>query len=130
MFHENIKKLARENDNYRKVVYTGDVSQVVLMNLLPGEEIGMETHPVTDQILFLVEGEGEAIVKGETSIFKESDIVFVPAGTPHNFKNTGDKPLKLYTIYSPPVHRDGLVVKTKDEALEEEQSEIYFSRSQ
>lgn len=130
MFHANIKELSKENENYRKVVYTGEMSQVVLMSLQPGEDIGMETHQMADQILFFVDGHGQANVGNKTENIKKSDVVFVPAGTAHNFTNTGDEPLKLYTIYAPPVHRDGLVVKTKSDALEEKEAEIYFAESQ
>lgn len=130
MFHINIKELSQENDNFRKVVYTGEMSQVVLMSLQPGEDIGMETHQMTDQILFFVDGKGEAKVGDKVESFKKGDVIYVPAGTAHNFTNTGDEALKLYTVYSPPAHRDGLVVKTKSEALEEKEAEIYFAESQ
>lgn len=118
-FQENIESLARANDNFRKVVHTGSYSQVVLMNVPVGEEIGEETHEV-DQILFFVEGEGEAIMDGETRLVEEGDLVFVPAGTRHNFRNTGTSDWKLYTIYSPPEHPENTIHKTKAEAELEE----------
>ena len=86
------------------------------MNIRVGGDIGMETHPTTDQMLFFVAGNGEAIVGGQTRPVFEHDIVFVPAGTEHNFKNIGHEDLKLFTVYAPPAHPDGTVHKTKEEA--------------
>lgn len=123
MFQENINKLAIENSNFRKVIYTGTKSQLVLMSIPVGETIGEETHPNTDQILFLVTGEGEAILNEQTSKFEKHEAVFVPAGTKHNFKNTGDEDLKLYTVYAPPAHADGTVHQTKADAAKEEEKE-------
>ncbi len=116
MFQGNIEKLTKENDNFRKVIYTGKESQLVLMTLHPGEEIGEEVHPNTDQILFLVEGVGQAILNDQSFEFKEKDVVFVTAGTKHNFINSGDKPLKLYTIYAPAEHKPGTIHATKADA--------------
>lgn len=121
MFHENLEKITKENNNFRKVLFTGKQSQLVVMSIAPGEEIGEETHPNTDQILFLVEGEGQAILEGESSDFKKKDVVFVPAGIKHNFVNTGDEALKLYTVYSPPEHKDGTIHKTKADAEMDEE---------
>lgn len=90
------------------------------MSIPVGGDIGEETHPTTDQILFLVEGSGQAVIEGQTSEFSEGEAVFVPAGTKHNFVNTGNSDLKLYTVYSPPAHADGTVHKTKAEAEKEE----------
>jgi mannose-6-phosphate isomerase-like protein (cupin superfamily) len=98
MFQSNAKKLAKENINFRKVVYSGKHSQVVLMSLKPGEDIGEETHPTIDQIFDFVDGEGEAVIDGRPRPFKEHDMVFVTAGTLHNIKNTSNEPLKFYTI--------------------------------
>lgn len=122
MLHEDIKKLAKENTNFRKVTYTGQNSQLVLMSIPPAGEIGEETHRDIDQILFLVEGDGEAIIEGQSSPFTEHEVVFVPAGTKHNFKNTGSEDLKLYTIYSPPAHKDGTIHKTKEDAEKDEEN--------
>src|SRR3989344_2293910 len=121
MFHQDIKKLAKENTNFRKVIYTGQNSQLVLMSILVAGEIGEETHRDIDQILFLVDGEGEVIIEGQASPFTEHEVVFVPAGTRHNFKNTGNEDLKLYTVYSPPAHKDGTIHKTKEEAEKDEE---------
>jgi mannose-6-phosphate isomerase-like protein (cupin superfamily) len=118
-FHENIEQLALENDNFRKVVCTGEYAQVVLMSLQPGEEIGEETHDV-DQMLCFVEGEGEAILEGRVSAVHEKDLVFVPAGTKHNFRNTSTDGWKLYSIYAPPEHPEGTIHRTKEDADAEE----------
>ena len=115
-YQANIKELAKENTLFRKVVYTGKYSQLVLMSIPAGGDIGEETHDTIDQILFFVKGEGEAVLSGESKPIKKGDVVFVPAGTLHNFKNTGQEDLKLYTVYSPPAHPDGTVHATKEEA--------------
>lgn len=120
MFQDDIKKLAQENSNFRKVIYTGKHCQLVLMSIRPGEDIGEETHEGTDQILFLVDGEGEAVIDDQVSKYEEDDVVFVPAGTKHNFKNTSDEDMKLYTVYSPPSHKDGTIHITKQDALKDE----------
>jgi mannose-6-phosphate isomerase-like protein (cupin superfamily) len=111
----NIEKETKKNSDFRRVLYTAKNSQLVLMSIKPGEEIGMEVHEL-DQFLRFEEGEGKAILDGVEHSVKDGDAVVVPAGTNHNFINTGDKDLKLYTIYSPPNHRDGVVHKTKAEA--------------
>ena len=116
MYAEDIKKLTKENTNFRKALHTGQYSQIVAMCIPAGSEIGEETHSGVDQILFFVDGAGEAIVNGETRNVEEHDVVFVPAGTKHNFKNTGDDELKLFTVYAPPEHPDGTVHKTKADA--------------
>lgn len=120
MFNVDIKKSALENSNFRKVLYTGPHSQLVVMSIPVGGDIGEETHSTIDQILFFVEGSAEAILNGESSAVVEGSVVFVPAGTKHNFKNSGDKNLKLYTIYSPPGHKDGTIHTTKADAEKEE----------
>jgi len=123
MFAEDIKKLTKENTNFRKVLHTGQYSQIVAMNIPVGGDIGEEVHPNTDQILFFVEGEGEAILAGETKGVEEHDVVFVPAGTTHNFKNVGDEDLKLFTVYAPPHHPDGTIHATKADAQKAEGDE-------
>lgn len=122
MFAEDIKQLTLENENFRRVLYTGAHSQIVAMSILVGEDIGAETHDTVDQILYFVQGTCEALVNGETKNVAEHDIVFVPAGARHNFTNTGDVPLKLFTVYAPPQHPDGTVHVTKVEAEEAEKS--------
>lgn len=119
MFAVNIKRLAKENTNFRKVLQTGNYSQVVVMSIPVGEDIGMETHTDVDQILYFIDGECEATLNGEVRNVGEHDMVCVSAGTQHNFKNIGDKDLKLCTIYSPPEHQDGTVHATKADAQAE-----------
>lgn len=112
----DIQRLARDNDDFRREVMTGPHSQVVLMSVEPGSEIGEEVHDDVDQVLVFVEGTGEAVLDGNTSAVESGSLVFVPAGTRHNFVNRGDDPLKLYTVYSPPEHPAGTVHHTKEEA--------------
>ena len=117
MFHCNIFKEAKSNSYFRKVLATAQFSQVVLMSLLPKEEIGAETHKL-DQILVFVHGSGKAVLNGKEYAIAEGDLFLVPAGTAHNFVNTGNDALKLFTVYAPPAHKEGVVRKTKKEAEE------------
>ena len=119
-FNDDIKKMAKENTDFRREILTNEHSQIVLMSIEPGDEIGEETHEV-DQVLVFVKGKGEAVLDGERSPIRKSSLVAVPAGTLHNFINTGDKPLKLFTIYSPPEEAPGTVHRNKAEALAAEQ---------
>ena len=107
-FVDNIEKLTEENELFRKVLYTGHNLQLVLMAIKPGEEIGEEVHKL-DQFFRVEEGTGVAVLDGARTAIKAGFAVLVPAGTSHNIINTGGAPLKLYTIYSPPNHRDGVV---------------------
>lgn len=116
MLYQNIKQLAKENNDFRRVVFTNKHSQLVLMSLKPGEEIGLEVHDQLDQILYFIEGSGKAVLAGQEMEFTAGDVANVPAGIEHNFINTGTGPLKLFTIYSPPEHEDGTVHQTKAEA--------------
>lgn len=111
----NIKKAAKENDFFRKVLFTGMKSQVVLMSLEPGEEIGTEVHEV-DQIIYAVEGDGKVVIDGAENEFEKGVMAFVPAGAQHNVLNTDDEPMKLFTIYAPPAHAAGAIHRTKVEA--------------
>lgn len=115
LLHKDIVELTKQNDWFRKEVITGTHSQVVLMCIKPGEEIGEETHDV-DQTLVFVTGTGEAIIEGVSEAFDEGDLFFVHAGTKHNFKNTGEEPLKLFTVYAPNEHVAGTNHQTKEEA--------------
>jgi mannose-6-phosphate isomerase-like protein (cupin superfamily) len=108
--------IARENDAFRRELFTGAKSQLVAMAVPPGGEIGEEVHEDTDQILFFLEGEGEAVLNGERSPVGPGDVVFVKAGTRHNFVNTDQVPLRLLTVYAPPEHPPGTVHATKAEA--------------
>jgi mannose-6-phosphate isomerase-like protein (cupin superfamily) len=112
----DIAGLTRANEDFRRVVATGEHSQIVVMAVPAGGEIGDEVHPDVDQVLYFVEGEGEAILDGETSAVAPGRLAFVPAGTRHNFKASAAGPLKLYTVYAPPEHPDGTVHHTKEEA--------------
>jgi mannose-6-phosphate isomerase-like protein (cupin superfamily) len=116
MLAVEIERLARENDDFRREVATAEHSQVVLMTIPPGEEIGEEVHEGIDQLLVFVDGEAEAIVAGEASAVGAGRAVVVPAGTRHNFRNTGSSPLRLWTVYAPPEHEPGTVHRTKAEA--------------
>ncbi|TRZ63998.1 MAG: cupin domain-containing protein [Spirochaetia bacterium] len=115
----NIEKETLENELYRKVLFTANYSQLVLMNLKPGEEIGEEVHGL-DQFFRFESGNGNAVLEGIKHEVSDGSAVVVPAGTKHNIINTSaDKPLKLYTLYSPPNHKDGTIHKTKAEEVEE-----------
>lgn len=109
-------QLVRDNDDFRRVVDTGEHEQVVAMTLKVGEDIGAEVHPTTDQVFIFVAGMGEAVLDGESRTFDEGDLVFVRAGTQHNIINRGSIPLRLITIYAPPQHAPGTVHRTKAEA--------------
>ncbi|MBI4120733.1 MAG: cupin domain-containing protein [Parcubacteria group bacterium] len=111
----NIEKLSIENENFRKVLYTDKNSQLVLMSLNPGEDIGEEVHDV-DQFLRIERGTGSAVLNGVTHELHDGSVVLVPAGVKHNILNGNSSPMKLYTLYMPPHHRDGVVHTTKAEA--------------
>jgi mannose-6-phosphate isomerase-like protein (cupin superfamily) len=119
-FKNNIEKLTKENNNFRKVLYTGEESQLVLMSLLPGEEIGSEVHVDNDQFFRFESGTGDVIINDTEYSVTDGDAVVVPKGATHNVINTGTEPLKLYTIYSPAHHKDGIVRATKAEAVANE----------
>ncbi len=104
----DVKKAAKENDAFRRVVFTAGKSQLVLMSLLPGEEIGSEVHD-GDQILYIVDGEGLAVIDGARERIDKGSIVFVPAGAHHNIVNTDHEPMKIFTLYAPPQHAVGTV---------------------
>ena len=115
-FLGNIEKLTLENSNFRQVLFTGQHTQLVLMNIDAGGEIGMEVHEIVDQFLRIELGEGKVIMNDEEHAVGEGDAFIVPAGTQHNVINTGNGPLKLYTLYSPPHHKDGIIHQTKAQA--------------
>ncbi|AWH95442.1 MULTISPECIES: cupin domain-containing protein [Mycobacteriales] len=114
--HFTIEDVARANPDFRKVLWTGKYAQIVLMTIPVGGEIGDEVHENTDQILTFVSGTGEADLQGHTHVVESGDQCAVAAGARHNFRNTGDEPLVLYTIYSPPEHAADSAYTTKDEA--------------
>lgn len=120
VYADEVARLAEENENFRQVLFTTELSQLVLMSIPAGEEIGEETHEGIDQVLAFVSGEGRAVIEGESISVRAGSVFVVPAGTRHNFIATGEQPLKLYTIYTPPEHPDGTVHRTKEEADEYE----------
>lgn len=114
-FAQNIERLAVDNDDFRRVLYTAKHCQLVVMSLKPKEDIGAEVHKL-DQFFRVEAGSGEAVLDGIRTAITAGFAVVVPAGAKHNITNTGDVPLKLYTLYSPPNHRDGIVHHTRAEA--------------
>ena len=116
-FSANIEKLTRGNSNFRQVLYTGKHSQLVLMSLKPKEEIGMEVHPDNDQFFRFESGQGKCVIDGNEYEVGDGVAIVVPAGAQHNIINMSDsEDLKLYTIYSPAHHQDGIVRATKADA--------------
>lgn len=115
-YKADIETLTAENTAFRQVLYTGPHLQLVLMALKPGEDIGMETHTTHDQFFRIEKGHGEIVIDGTKRKVKGGDAIIVPAGALHNLINTGDKPLRLYTLYGPPNHVDGLLEKRKADA--------------
>ncbi|MBS1984602.1 MAG: cupin domain-containing protein [Bdellovibrionales bacterium] len=114
-FVQNIEALALNNDDFRRVLYTAVHCQVVLMALKPGEDIGAEVHQL-DQFFRVEAGNGEAVLDGVRTAISAGFALVVPAGTHHNIINTGKAPMKLYTLYAPPNHRDGVVHHTRGDA--------------
>jgi mannose-6-phosphate isomerase-like protein (cupin superfamily) len=115
-FCDNIEERTVANTDFRRVLYTGHNLQLVLMTLQPGEEIGSEVHEDRDQFFRIEEGSGAVDIDGVANEVEDDFAVIVPAGARHNVRNTGDRPLKLYTIYAPPEHKDQVVQATKAEA--------------
>jgi mannose-6-phosphate isomerase-like protein (cupin superfamily) len=115
-FVDDIERLTEDNEDYRRVLYTGHHLQLVLMALKPGEEIGDEVHDDRDQFFRVEAGEGELVIDGATRPVKADFAMIVPAGARHNVRNTGRESLKLYTVYGPPEHRRDVVQRTKKES--------------
>jgi len=115
-FHDNIETLTAANSDFRRVLYTGKHLQLVLMTLQPGEEIGSEVHDGIDQFFRFEAGEGVVVIDGTEHRVADGSGVIVPSGARHNVRNSGDRPLKLYTIYGPPEHQDGITQATKADA--------------
>ena len=122
-FCDDIEDLTEENEDFRRVLYTGKHLQLVLMTLQPGEEIGEEVHEDRDQFFRIEEGEGVIDIDGAENEVEDDIAVIVPAGARHNVRNTGDEPLRFYTLYGPPEHKDGIVHATKAEAEERHHAE-------
>jgi mannose-6-phosphate isomerase-like protein (cupin superfamily) len=113
---DNIERETLGNEDFRRVLYTGEHLQLVLMTLQPGEEIGEEVHPDRDQFFRIEEGHGAIDINGRANPVEDDFAVIVPAGARHNVRNTGAEPLRFYTLYGPPEHKDGIVQATKAEA--------------
>ena len=118
---DNIEKLTLENENFRKVLYTGKHSQLVLMSLKPNEDIGLEVHPNVDQFFRIEKGQGKVVIDGVEHEISDGFAIIVPAGSEHNVINTSTESLKLYTIYSPANHKDGTIHETKEIAMASEE---------
>jgi len=120
-YKENIEKLTLENNNFRKILYSAEHMQLVLMSIKPGQDIGLETHEENDQFFRCDDGQGKVIINETEYSITDGDAVIVPSGAKHNVINTSDtEDLKLYSIYSPAHHKDGIVRGTKKEAEENE----------
>ena len=116
-FVNDIEDLTRHNSDFRRVLYTGKNLQLVLMAIAPGEDIGEEVHPDRDQFFRVEKGKGEVTIDGRRTKIAADSAILVPAGARHNVRNTGEEPLKLYTLYGPPEHADGTVHPTKADAF-------------
>jgi mannose-6-phosphate isomerase-like protein (cupin superfamily) len=126
---DNIEKRTVENEDFRRVLYTGHNLQLVLMTLPPGCDIGEEVHPDRDQFFRFEEGRGIVDIDGTENHVEEDVAVIVPAGARHNVRNTGSQPLRLYTIYGPPEHKDAIVQSTKEEAEERHHAEEWDGKT-
>lgn len=121
----NIEEKTLKNDFFREVLYTGQHTQLVVMSLLPDEDIGVEVHEIVDQFIRVEEGEGKAILDGEEHILSNGSAIIIPAGTKHNILNTSsEKKMKLYTLYSPAHHKNDTIHKTKEEASQDKEDHI------
>lgn len=126
---DNIERQTLQNEDFRRVLYTGGHLQLVLMTLQPGDEIGEEVHEDRDQFFRIEEGSGVIVIDGRENRVEDDFAVIVPAGARHNVRNTGPKPLRLYTIYGPPEHKDGIVQSTKAEAEARHHDEEWDGRT-
>ena len=121
-FKSNIEKATRDNSDFRKVLYTGANSQLVLMSLKPNEDIGLETHPDNDQFFRFETGQGKCVIDGNEYAVGDGDAIIIPAGAKHNIINiSSTNELKMYTIYSPAHHKDGIIRQTKADAMAKEE---------
>jgi mannose-6-phosphate isomerase-like protein (cupin superfamily) len=128
-FCEDIEDATIANNDFRRVLYTGEHLQLVLMSLAPGEEIGEETHEDRDQFFRFEEGEGVVVIDGKENHVEDAFAVIVPAGARHNVKNTGEEPLQFYSLYGPPEHKDKTVHKTKDQAETDEENDHWDGKT-
>ena len=127
-FNQPIRKLAKTNTDFRRVVATGPHAQVVLMCLQPGDDLGEEVHAGTDQLFQVVKGKGEAVLDGSAQALRKGALLLVPAGVRHNLRNNGDKRLRLVTIYAPPQHAADTVHATRADALSAELAKVHSPR--
>lgn len=127
-FQVNIIMETEKNNNFRTVLFTGQKSQLVVMSVPPGGEIGEEVHQHVEQSLFFLSGNGKAMLNGKESKISAGDVVVVTPGTKHNFINTGTENLKVYTVYAPPNHIDGRVHKTKSDADADDADEEFGNK--
>lgn len=124
-FHANILQAARNNDAYRRVLFTGARTQLVVMAIPPGGDIGTEMHPHVEQLIFIESGQGKAVMNGAESPLARGDVLVVTPGTRHDVINTGTEPLRIYTVYAPPNHIDGRVQQTKADAEADKADEAF-----
>lgn len=127
-FSADINRLAEANTDFRQVIFTTERTQLVLMCVQPGDDVGLETHDL-DQVLVFVSGRGESILGNKRGAIGPGTVVVVPAGVEHNFVNQGTEPLKLFTVYAPPEHEYGTVHKTKADAVAAEAAEHAASKT-
>ena len=116
-FEGDIKKIVTENMFFRRAVYTGEYSQLMLMSIPKHRESGEEKQEGADKILFIVKGRGKSTLNGRVREIRKHDVIFVPAGNLHNLANAGDADLKLFVVYSPPLYADGMIYKTPEDAM-------------
>ena len=128
-YHDDIEQQTKGNSDFRRVLYTGKHLQLVLMALNPGEEIGAEVHSKNDQFFRVDSGSGVVTIDGKDSKISDGYAVVVPAGARHNIKNDGTEPLKLYTVYGPPDHKDKTVHKTKADAEANHEADHWDSKT-
>lgn len=124
-YSTNIIKDTTDNTNFRHVLFTGEKTQLVVMDIPPGGEVGEEIHEHVEQILFFLSGSGEAVLEGMKQNVGMGDVVVVTPGTKHNFINTGNESLKIYTVYAPPNHIDGRIHLTKADADADVEDEAF-----
>jgi mannose-6-phosphate isomerase-like protein (cupin superfamily) len=127
-FQVSILERTRENPNFRRVEFTGEHSQLVVMNIPPGDEVGEEVHEHTEQTLFFLSGTAKVLLDGKQSRVQAGDVVVVTPGTRHNFINDGREPLRIYTVYAPPNHIDGRIHRTHKDADADEEDEAFGRR--
>ena len=129
VYCDNIEQRTVENDDFRRVLYTGEHLQLVLMTLKPGEEIGEEVHEDRDQFFRIEDGQGAVFIDGARHEVEDDDAVIVPAGARHNVINTGEAPLKLYTLYGPPEHKDKVVHPAKADADRDHENDHFDGKT-